>query len=146
MCLVWQEHIVCTGNAPGADWAFARGGNKVDPTKVHLYLPWLGFEAKAIHQGNQITTLHGSNGSYAVAAQVHPAWDRLRDGQKKPLARNALLMSQVDYVIAWPSNKPGGGGTGHAMRCAALFSVPVFDISQHDWERLSLSDILGKRR
>ena len=45
---------VVSGNCKGADQAYAKGANKVDPTKVLLYLPWKTYETSALVKGNEV--------------------------------------------------------------------------------------------
>ena len=121
-----------SGNAGGADQAFARGGNSVDPRLVHLHLPWPNFEARAIHPDNVIHLPQEQSGYAETAAKYHPAWKHLTQGGRKLHTRNVSIVcwpTMKDMVLAFPSNKKGGGGTGQGMRVAEGFDVPVIDLN-----------------
>ncbi len=119
----WELH---TGNAQGADQAFARGANEVNPKLVHLHLPWFKYERDAIVSGNVVRTVedleaHELDFYTQLAEKYHPAWERLSQGVRKLMIRNGMIIlpcgcHSVDVTIALPSSKPGGGGTGQGMR------------------------------
>jgi len=135
-------HEIYTGGARGADQAYARGVNAKHPELLVWVLPWwASFDKSLLKPDNKVITLKGANGAYTEAARYHPVWNSLSHQQQRPLARNALLVSKVDAMIAWPNrSKSGWGGTGHAMRCAE--GIPVFDISATVWKTLRVEDIL----
>ena len=132
-------HVVESGNAQGADQAFARGGNRVDPTKVHLHLPWLSYERSALVLGNHVDVLASMGDkeqqTYKNYAKAHhPAWFRLSNGGQLLHARNGRILfpngypgKPVDLVLAWPSRKLGGG-TGQGIRMAHAEGIPLVDL------------------
>lgn len=150
--LSWEELSVCkrlgrvislnggeihSGNAPGADQAFAQGGNEVNPESVHLHLPWPSFEKDKIVRGNHVHLLEshpaGEEKLRSVAARFHPVWPRLSQGARKLHTRNVSILfpgirERVDLVLAWPSNRPGGGGTGQGLRIAEGYGIPIEDL------------------
>lgn len=140
--IVRVGHELHSGNAQGADQAFARGGNKVDPTKVHLHLPWLSYERDAIVLGNHVDVLASMDDkeqqTYKNYAKAHhPAWFRLSNGGMLLHARNGRILfpngypgKPVDLVLAWPSRKLGGGGTGHGMRVAQAEGIPLVNLNE----------------
>lgn len=125
-----------SGNAVGADQAYARGGNEVNPEMVHLHLPWRGFNRKAIEAGNHahVYPFDGMRFYVDIAAECHPKWDYLRDYVKKLHARNvSILMPQrqaVGVCVAWPSQRLGGGGTGQGMRIAKAKGIRLIDLTK----------------
>jgi len=141
-------HILDTGNAPGADQAFARGANQVRPDLVHLHLPWYNFERQAIHDDNVVHLLNDLDELHfklyeSVAIQHHPAWGRLSQGARKLMLRNSSIMFPtvvpegsgiegvpVDMCLALPSDKPGGGGTGQGMRIAQDTTTRLFNLRE----------------
>ncbi len=128
-----------SGNADGADQAFARGGNTVDPTLVHLHLPWPNFNREAIVRGNHIHLPQEQSGYAETAAKYHPTWKYLTQGARKLHTRNVSIVcwpTMKDMVLAFPSNKKGGGGTGQGMRVAKGFDVPVIDLNGMDTAQL----------
>ena len=71
---------------------------------------------------------------------MHPAWSRCSKSVRSLHARNAHeilgadLDDPVSFVVCWtPDGSIDGasrqsGGTGQALRIAALYSVPVFNL------------------
>ena len=71
-----------------------------------------------------------------IAERHHPAWYNLNNYVKKLMGRNVLILcgdalegptqsEMVDEVICWT---PGGiitGGTGHTMRVANTYNIPI---------------------
>lgn len=140
-----------SGNAAGADQAFARGGNRVDPSLVHLHLPWRSFNFTAVHPGNNLHVLEDMDPEALafyerLALRCHPRWQYLKQGAKKLHTRNSSIVcptvvkleggvkkvsrGPVDLCLAIPSDKPGRGGTGLGMRVAEAIGVEVVDLNQ----------------
>ena len=114
-----------SGAAPGADAAFESGLLPHHPREI--YLPWKGF---ASHPS---TLCKPSEAAYAMAAQVHPAWERCSRGARGLHARNCHqvlgpdLATPVDMVVCWTEGGKGQGGTGQALRLAKAHNIVVFD-------------------
>jgi hypothetical protein len=129
--------IVRTGNAVGADQAFARGANTVDPSKVYLYLPWRSYEKNAIVEKNIVTGYNLENAPHRLerytklASENHPAWEYLSPAVRKFMLRNAAIVWNADLVLAHLNHsRQGGGGTGHGWRVAESLNIPRIDLSQ----------------
>jgi hypothetical protein len=122
-----------TGNAEGADQAFASGGNEVDPGLVNLHLPWPGFNEEAIVEGNVIHLPPYPWCCVDLAMKAHPRWQYLKQGAKKLHIRNASIIlprgHTTHLVLALPSQKPGGGGTGQGMRIALNTGIDVVNLN-----------------
>lgn len=142
-------HRVISGNAEGADYAFASGANTVDPTKVSLMLPWMRFNAGQVQPGNVVVAVEDLDPTeyhfyLRIAREHHPRFDRLTQGAQKLHLRNGMILfppagnhpAPVDLVLAWPSQKPGGGGTGQGMRIAERLGVRLIDLSKTSREEL----------
>lgn len=128
--LVLAGHIVVSGNARGADQAYGRGVNSVDRRRLHLHLPWAGYEQQAIRTGNVVRVTWDAR-YFKIAAQHHPAWTELSNGATRLMARNVAIVESSDLVIAYPSlAKPWGGGTGHGMTVARAMGKPVVDLAR----------------
>ncbi len=124
---------VHSGNAEGADQAFANGANSVDPKWVHLHLPWPNFNREAIVRGNVIHLPHPQSHYDVTAAKYHPNWQYLKQGAKKLHTRNVSIIvhpAPKDMVLAYPSLKLGGGGTGQGMRIAEGMGVPLWNLRE----------------
>jgi hypothetical protein len=129
--LVRHGHTIKTGNALGSDQAYARGGNRVDPSKVWLYLPWSSYEANKIVPGNRVISGQEAHW-FTEAEKFHPAWANLKDPVRKLMARNIGIVENTRQVIARLNHsKQGGGGTGHGVRYALANQIDVIDISRH---------------
>lgn len=123
--------VLASGNATGADQAFARGGNKVDSMRVWLYLPWQTYESQAVVWGNRTIT-DWEPGTRIIAARNHPNWERLSFGVKRLMIRNAGLLMGSSLVIGYlDHSKPGGGGTGHGWRIAEDLGIERIDLSKN---------------
>lgn len=124
-----QGWWLASGNAIGSDQAYARGANRVNPTKVILYLPWSTYEDQAIVEGNQV--LESPKPEWEeLAARHHPRYPLLGQGAQKMMVRNAGIVRNADAVIAYLNRrKIGGGGTGHGARIASALEIPLLDIS-----------------
>ena len=131
--IVGAGHIIVTGNASGADQAWARGGNSVDPTRVELCLPWQGFEHQAIVQGNVVRVFtDGADQQYrALAAAVHPRWTSLSTGSKKLHSRNVMIVidtARVFYYL-W---KRSSSGTRFGVDVAIHRYIPTVNVGDPD--------------
>ncbi len=110
---------LASGGADGADSAFAAGAPAGRRT---LWLPWRGCNG---HDGPDCRVLSAAElpACMAIAASLHPAWDRCSPPVRKLHARNvAVLLGErrdrpVDAVVcrpegaimaapAWPSASP----------------------------------------
>lgn len=130
--LAQNNYIISTGNALGADQAFARGGNSVDPRKVRLYLPWPAYEADKIVKGNDVITYQEEDW-FTESAKYHPAWKTLKDSVKKLHSRNIGIVKGSCLVICYLNHrKPGGGGTGQGVRYAQALGIPVIDLATRE--------------
>ena len=133
--LVKAGHTIVSGNAPGADQAWARGGNAVDPTRVELCLPWRDFEYSARHPQNPIRWIDAEpdqgRSAWKVAAMLHPRWDRLTMGARRLLARDVLIAKDALRVVGYLNHcKRGGGGTGFTFKVARHFEIETVDVSR----------------
>jgi hypothetical protein len=129
--LVRAGYAIKTGNAPGADQAWAIGANEVNPVMVTLCLPWAAFEPAAIHPGNVIQVYTPAQHSrYAQAAlAAHPKPQLLSDTAIKLHARNAMIVEDVHMVLGTLGTKHGGGGSGNAFRIAQRNKIGTFNVS-----------------
>lgn len=127
--IVKQGWLLGSGNATGSDQAYARGGNRIDPRSVMLYLPWWNYEKQAIKPGNQLVLNHSKY--YDLAKAHHPKWKTLTRGVQYLMLRNAGIVSESVAVLAVLDHaKVGGGGTGHGWRIAKTLGIPRFDLSK----------------
>ena len=124
--LVFAGHTIASGNAPGADQAWARGANTVDPTRVALFLPWDSFERQAVHPRNRVCIF--SSSSHQRFVQLAMPRGPLRDtpGQIALLARNAMIVDGVHCVLGYLG--VGKSGTRHAFGCAQRQGIITMNV------------------
>lgn len=126
-----------SGCAQGADSAFEDGAweayfaNGRRP-KPELYLPWPRFEGR---RKTLVRREEPQAEAFELAAQFHPAWDRLRRGGRALQARNCHQVLGFDvthpdpvrFVLCWTPGGESGGGTGQAIRLAKHYGIEVID-------------------
>ena len=130
--LVRAGYEIRSGNAPGADQAWARGGNSADPRRVTLCLPWEDFEEAAIVPGNVVRVLKLAESDHYVrdVRDTHPNFGVLTSGAVRLHARNAMIVEGAHLVLgALNPTKPGGGGTGSAFRIAQRYKIATFNVA-----------------
>ncbi len=120
-----------TGGAAGADQAFCEGAVAA-AGKIKVFAPaWYAVHG-CLPDVNRVTDI--PPGAYSIARRYHPAWDKLGRGARALMARNVMVVlgesfvEPVRFVVAWT---PGGndvGGTGHTLRVARDFGVPIFNL------------------
>lgn len=66
--------------------------------------------------------------AYDSVGLFHPAVSRLSQGAMKLHARNYGIIRWAGRVVACPSSKPGGGGTGQGIRLAEHLKIPLTTI------------------
>ena len=133
-------HTLRSGGAQGADRAFEIGADRqfglhtneargeYVPDLKEIYLPVQGFN------GSSSPFFTVSQEAMDVAALFHPAWDRLSPFSKKLMGRNtyqmlgANLKTKTDLVFCWTPKGEMVGGTGQALRMAAYYGIPVFNL------------------
>lgn len=133
-----QGFRVATGNARGADQAYALGADLVHPSLVDLYLPWPSYESKAVIEGNRIFLPEQATAEHReLAKEAHPTWGRLSSAEQRLMIRNAMAVRGMGSapaagVVALPNyGKPGLGGTGHGIRVAKLLRLPVLILPEN---------------
>lgn len=142
--LGWLGFRLRTGGAEGADQAFERGAPF---GTVDLFLPWPGFRGASLPLLDK-----PSEAAYRVAAEAHPGWRNLDNVVRALLARDAhqvlgaSMGSPAAFVLCWTrdgatkATTRATGGTGQAIRIAAMHDVPVFNLARLDhrslWEEL----------
>ena len=131
--LALQGFVLRSGNCQGADQAFQRGANAVNPKLVELFLPWPGYEGESIAKGNVVYTPCCK--AYEMAAKFHPAWLNCSPGMRALHARNvqiiigAELDQSVDFVICWTPIGKTVGGTAMGIRLANAYGIEVRNLA-----------------
>jgi hypothetical protein len=115
---------VRSGHAPGFDQAIERAILKLNGS-LESYLPWRNFEGA---DDSPQYCSYIPQRAMEIAAEWHPAWDRLSDGGKKLMARNSQQIlgrhctEPAAGVVCW---SPGYGGTEQGLRIARAYRIPI---------------------
>ena len=110
-----KRYVLRSGGAQGADKAFEAG---VMPTRTEIML---------------------ASDTLPVWTDVftdffHPNPSALKDYPRKLMNRNAMQIlgrcgsRPVDFVVCWTKDGKASGGTGHALRIANYYNIPVFNL------------------
>lgn len=104
--------LLRSGGALGADTAFERGSSFSE-----------------IFRANDAT-----KDSQLLAELFHPAWHRCSEYAKKLHGRNMMILlgknleTPVNFIVCWTKDGKPSGGTGQALRAAAHYGIPVFNL------------------
>lgn len=132
-----------SGHADGADLAFERGSNGAN----QIWLPWKGFnydspQAQGLSHDSHFSIQYNWMAD-KIAAHHHPNWAACSDAAKKLHTRNVyqvlgpgLGIVQQDtmskFIVCWTKDGKASGGTGQALRVAAAYDIPVFNLFHAD--------------
>lgn len=121
-----------SGGADGADSAFETGADL-----KRIYLPWNGFNDKYADNRYYVVPQYNEE----MVLDYHPDPYRLSKAGMKLMSRNTyqVLGDKLDnpstMLICWTRDGKMSGGTAQAMRIAADFSVPIYNL--HDENALT---------
>ena len=119
-----------SGGAHGADSAFASG---TPPGQRTVWLPWPGYNDLS-GADCHVPSRERMQQCLAIAARLHPAWNKCSQGVRKLHARNVAILlgpnldRPVDAVVCFTENGAISGGTGMGLRIAAEHGIPVFNL------------------
>jgi len=119
-----------SGNADGADQAFAEGVNK----NAVIWIPSESFNSEFIynHPTHTYKVLDESDSeAFDSVATFHPNIRALSPFAKKLMARNYRQINDdglSDFVICWTKDGKFIGGTGQALRIAEHFNIPIYNM------------------
>ncbi len=109
------------------------GGNK------EIWLPWRGFNGAKSEFIFNLLPKASIERAYAIAASIHPAWDRCSHAARQLHARNVLQVLGADFetpadrVITWT---PGGqwiGGTRTALVLAQQHNIEIVNLATQSY-------------
>lgn len=147
----WQLR---SGYADGADKAFGMGAAQQseesgEPERYTMYLPWSGFN-KAPVGDSRFKVVTPTDELYTIARACHPAWSILSEPAKLLMIRNVAIVAGLDLgspaacLICWTKDASRyAGGTGHAVRVAEHFRVPIFNLASAYDQRAVVEFING---
>ena len=133
--LAARGYTLRSGGCEGADVAFEQGA-----TSKEIFLPWKNYN------GSDSQHYHITADALALAASIHPAWERCSNGARKLHARNCqIILGQnldqpVDFVVCWHQ---GTGGTMQGVRLAKQRGIPVINLADPNWAQ-QIVNILNK--
>ena len=106
-----------TGGADGIDLLAAENW---ESSNVIIYLPWRHYNHEKIKPEWKTVVFDPKIHKHWLdtVQKYHPAPHLLADAGIRLHARNFGIIEKADVVIAFPSKKPGGGGTGQGIRIA----------------------------
>lgn len=146
-----MDWLLRSGHARGADQAFENGSGLKE-----IHLPWPSYN------GAYIGTASNGDIEYlvpkhtkelvAIAEKHHPAWHRLPTPVKSLMIRNASIIlgtnckEPADMVVCWTSGGKGEGGTGHGIRIARSYNIPVFDLAVEGAGDKLVAFVMSKQR
>lgn len=117
-----------SGAADGSDAAFERGCDEALGNK-EIYLPYKNFN----HHPSPL--YKPSKQAFEIAKTIHPWWGQLTYGGMCLHARNCHqvlginLDDPVEMVICWTDPKAKYGGTKTAIKLAAKYNIPTYNLA-----------------
>lgn len=117
--------LLRSGGAIGSDTAFERGCDAVKGKKEIFY---------AANNKGIIVTEDIMQQALVMAGQIHPAWHRCIDYEKRLHARNCMqilgrnLDEPADFVVCWTKDGGPTGGTGQAIRLAMSRDIKIYNL------------------
>lgn len=130
--LLKRGYVLRSGHALGADSAFERGAG--DAAQIFLSVPGWRGSASAFHAETLGAELWGR--AREIAAAHHPTFAGLSRFVQDLHTRNVFqvlgpaLDSPSEFVLCWTADGEASGGTGQALRIAATYGVPVYNLQR----------------
>ena len=132
--------VLRSGAADGADTAFEQGCDSIDPKRKQIFLPWNKFSDRSKNEVGVVLVNDPDieQSAAEMAAQIHPAWERLSQGAKKLHSRNVYQVLGPDmkkpsrFLICWaPLDKNGDpkGGTRTAVLLAQINHIRSYNLA-----------------
>ncbi len=118
---------VSTGCADGADHAAMVGTRQVDPTKLHVFLPWASYNSE-YHEDTDNTIVYNPKKHKTWTESVnthHPNPSALKRGGFALHARNYGIVEDADLVVAFTIKKNKTSGTDQGVRVAKDNGIPA---------------------
>lgn len=133
--------LLRSGFADGADKAFGLGAEPYE-NSWQMLLPWDGFNG-APKNDHRFASIKIWDHMAEIAEEYHPGWKYLTNATQLLMVRNVAVVlgmsgdDHADLLVCWTHNGQDVGGTGHAIKVAAAYGVPVFNLyHEHDQRKL----------
>lgn len=151
--IVRKGGIVVSGGAEGTDSAAIAGGNHIDPSKVHVYIPWASYSYGGLDPRNQITVPYSffdhPHSIFYLEEYYKKPIGEIQESIQKLMARNMAIINNADVVIAFPGyskNRPIGG-TAFGIWYAAQMDKPTKVLDKDTaWDRWDVCPDCGVSR
>ena len=126
-------YILRSGNAQGADQAFAKGVKRA----AQIWLPWMEFNQwfSLSHSEHKYAVINPDDeDAYSSIEKYHPKPKSLGHAAIKLMARNFRQVigrdneSNSEFVICWTKGGKPVGGTGQALRIASDHNIPIYNM------------------
>lgn len=130
--LTKRGYVLRSGHAIGADSAFERGAGR----DAQIFLPAAGWRGSASSFHAEALGADLWYRARDIAAAHHPAFAGLSAFVQALHTRNVfqvlgpLLDSPSEFVLCWTADGEASGGTGQALRIAATYGVPIFNLQR----------------
>lgn len=118
-----------SGHAEGADIAFEIGSFRSE-----IWLPWKSFNENAKDPQQNYVVIDKNDKDAFDSIKFHPAADRLVGPVRLLMARNYRQIIGKDgapnseFVVCWTKDGKDTGGTGQALRIAAHYDIPIYNL------------------
>ena len=125
-------YILRSGNALGADQAFALGVKK----RAQIWLPWENFQAEFRAQRPQHDykiILPSDSAAYQSVIDYHPRSKWLNVASRKFMSRNyrqviGMGEPNSEFIICWTPRGKESGGTSQALRIAKVAGIHILNM------------------
>jgi hypothetical protein len=137
MSSIWELlaskwYTIASGNAKWADEYFAKWANKIDPTKVSLYLPWKNLNEHLQNKLNHIEVWWERTDVDSSLEEVHKGWKKVKDYVRQLHRRNYGIVQNSLCVICYTIDWTDRGWTGVGIRLAQKMWIPVFNLYEEN--------------
>lgn len=126
-----QDFYLRSGCAQGADIAFQRGVKE----KAEIHLPWKNFNLPYQQEyPNHVYKVIKENDKAArESLGFHPECGKLKRSVELLMMRNYYQVCgepNSSFVICWTLSGEAEKGTGQALRIAAHYEIPIFNLAR----------------
>lgn len=118
-----------SGHAEGADLAFEIGS-----LRSEIWLPWKSFNESAKDPRQNYVIIDKNDKEAFDSIKFHPAANRLVGPVRNLMARNYRQIigkngaPNSQFVVCWTKDGKDTGGTGQALRIAAHYDIPIYNL------------------
>lgn len=144
--LTYNGYTLRSGNAHGADQAFAKG---VLDNKAQIWLPWKGFndDFQKLYPDHEYRLVsdrcpegESDMEAWDSVKQFHPYYDDMESSGHIKFKTFMDFMTRnyrqvrgynepdSEFVICWTPNGEDVGGTAQAIRVARHYNIPVYNM------------------